>query len=478
MVSLFTDRASLTALKTLSNVKADGNAIRQELSSGLAVASAKDNAAFFLVANTTRSDITIQTGIRENLTLALNAVKTGLAGIEAIGRSVDQIRSALIVAQAGGDASALGLAVDEQLKLIKDTIRTASFAGMNLLQSGTSRTIVSGLDRGAAGFSFDTLALESAALDARPLDSELNAEGFLEEDGLLVFEAENYYIANAGDGHSWGSSAYGGFVHVADESNGHDAWMTEAQVENNAPELRYRATLTTPGTYYVWVRGVAEANPRGNSDSIHIGLNGQRLTQDGGLTGFGSSPSWGRRDTYTGNAVSFTVTGPGTYDVNIWAREDGVSVDKIILTQDAGYVPTGTGPAENQFVTPGADYLMDPAFGQERRETAGFIELIERVRPEEASVNFRTALTLLDAAESKLRRAASKLGGLEGRIVRQQEYLQDLNQGLEQSVGALVDSELDELSGRLAANQIAEALATQALASANDRKRIVLDLFN
>ncbi|MEM7670885.1 MAG: flagellin, partial [Pseudomonadota bacterium] len=425
----------------------------------------------------TRGDIEVVRGIRENLNLARGAVTTALSGIGAIQNNIDNIRDALIMAQSGQAAvPQLSKAVDEQMKAIHDTIDAADFSGTNLLKTGQDQTIISGLDRTGGGYSFETMTLGSAALDNRPLDLFLNGEGYLETGGQLVFEAENYYVAETGDGHFWeNAAARPGFIRV-DDQGPNNFWASEAAVAN-APEVRYRATLQTPGTYYVWVRGVADANPRGNSDSIHIGLNGQRLTQDGGLTGFGAGPTWGRRDTYTGQAVQFDVNSAGVYDINIWAREDGVAIDKIILTQDPGYVPSGTGPAENQFVTPGVDYLMDPAEGKAHREAAGFIELIERVRPEEAAVNFRTALTLLDAAEAKLRRAASGLGATERRIIDQQEFLQQTEQGLEGAVGALVDAELDELSSRLQATQVREQLAALSLSINNGRKSLVLRLF-
>lgn len=478
MTSIFTDRASLTALRTLRKAGNDADEVRQQLASGLKIDEAKDNPAFFVVAAATRGDVEVVRGIRDNLNLARGAVTTALSAIGAIQSNVDNIRGALIMAQSGqGAIPELSKAVDEQLKAIFDTIDAADFSGTNLLKTGQDRTTISGLDRTGGGYSFQTMNLDSAALDNRPLDTFLNGEGYLETGGQLVFEAENYYVAETGDGHFWEAAASRpGFMRV-DDQGPDNFWATEAAVAN-APELRYRATLQTPGTYYVWVRGVADGASRGNSDSIHIGLNGQRLTQDGGLTGFGGSPGWGRRDTYTGQAVQFDVTSAGVYDINIWAREDGVAIDKIILTQDPGYVPSGTGPAENQFVTPGADYLMDPALGQERREAAGFIELIERVRPEEAELNFRTALTLLDAAESKLRRAASGLGALERRIVGQQEFLRQTEQGLEGAVGALVDAELDELSTDLQATDVREQLASLSLSIYNSRKSLVLRLFS
>jgi len=478
MSGLLVDRSSLTALSTLRTASAAREEAQSQLSTGLKINEAKDNAAYFLVANTTRSDTVILQGIRENLTIARNGIATALAGIASIQQNVDNIRDAIIVAQQGDIAiPQLSRAVEEQVQAIKDVINGADFAGTNYLQQGNNQTIVSGLDRTGGGFSFDTLDVRSAALDDRPLDLFLNGEGYLETGGELVFEAENYYIAEDGDGHFWEpAAARPGFIRV-DDQGPNNGWVSQADVENNAPEVRYRATLQNPGTYYVWVRGVADANPRGNSDSIHIGLNGQRLTQDGGLTGFGGSPNWARRDTYTGQAVRFDVTSAGVYDINIWAREDGVAIDKIILTQDPGYVLTGTGPAENQFVAPGADYLMDPAEGADRREAAGFIELIERVLPEEAAANFRTALTLLDAAQAKLNRAAAGLGATESRILRQQQFLRDLGDGLDQSIGALVEADLDELSSEVVATQIREQFAIDALTRTNERRSLLLQLF-
>jgi len=37
----------------------------------------------------------------------------------------------------------------------------------------------------------------------------------------------------------------------------------------------------------------------------------------------------------------------GEHTINIYGREDGVRVDKIVLTKDIDYTPTGDGPAES-----------------------------------------------------------------------------------------------------------------------------------
>ena len=37
----------------------------------------------------------------------------------------------------------------------------------------------------------------------------------------------------------------------------------------------------------------------------------------------------------------------GEHEINIWMREDGSRVDKIVLTTDSGFTPTDEGPSES-----------------------------------------------------------------------------------------------------------------------------------
>jgi hypothetical protein len=41
----------------------------------------------------------------------------------------------------------------------------------------------------------------------------------------------------------------------------------------------------------------------------------------------------------------------GRHVFNVWMREDGTIIDKIVLTSNSGYTPTGTGPAESELIT-------------------------------------------------------------------------------------------------------------------------------
>jgi hypothetical protein len=46
--------------------------------------------------------------------------------------------------------------------------------------------------------------------------------------------------------------------------------------------------------------------------------------------------------------TTIEVPSAGTHTVNFWMREDGFLMDKIIITSDQAFSPTGTGPAESE----------------------------------------------------------------------------------------------------------------------------------
>jgi hypothetical protein len=111
-------------------------------------------------------------------------------------------------------------------------------------------------------------------------------------------------------------------------------------VPANSPRLDYRIRFTKAGTHYVWIRGLAPTN---GDDTIHVGLDGRPRGVLAGLKPFYSWSSQG----LSGARVTIHVNKPGLHTLNIWAREDGAAIDKIVLTTSAGFKPRGVGPAES-----------------------------------------------------------------------------------------------------------------------------------
>ena len=109
-----------------------------------------------------------------------------------------------------------------------------------------------------------------------------------------------------------------------------------------SPELGYTINFTIPGTYTVWLRGYA---PNGAGDSVYVGLDEQPVTR---LTGFPPRQwSWANQD-QAGNRVTISVTAAGHHSLRLWRREDGLRLDRVVLTTDSGYNPSDLGPTESQ----------------------------------------------------------------------------------------------------------------------------------
>jgi hypothetical protein len=106
-----------------------------------------------------------------------------------------------------------------------------------------------------------------------------------------------------------------------------------------SPELRYSINFTTTGTYYTWLRGYAS---NGGGDSVYVSLNDQPAAT---LTGFAPRQwSWANSNASQGGRFTIQVTTPGLHTLHIWQREDGLRLDRILLTTNSSYIPSGNGP--------------------------------------------------------------------------------------------------------------------------------------
>jgi len=117
------------------------------------------------------------------------------------------------------------------------------------------------------------------------------------------------------------------------------------------PRLDYVMSFSIPGTYYVHVR---HNSPSGSDDSVFFGFDGNTNISTWHLYNKGDSWSWdGHRDR------TFEITTPGEHVLNMYLREGGTPVDKIIITNDPDYVPTGEGPLLTNVDAPLAQYTQD-----------------------------------------------------------------------------------------------------------------------
>ena len=171
---------------------------------------------------------------------------------------------------------------------------------------------------------------------------------FAESNGLISIEAEHFSSSVGRSGNSWSvvndGSASGG--QQVDTSN-NDAQGFNEDYTGTSSELTYDIQFDAAGTYYVWVRGEADDS---RSDSVHIGINGEAVSTGSRIDFDGTSHDWAGNRMDGAGRVTIQVDAPGVHQLNLWMREDGTAVDKIVISDDVNYTPSGSGPDELNYV--------------------------------------------------------------------------------------------------------------------------------
>jgi uncharacterized repeat protein (TIGR01451 family) len=185
--------------------------------------------------------------------------------------------------------------------------------------------------------------------------------------GLVSMEAEHFQTSvAASSGHEWlpAGAEFGGY-----SGTGALRALPEDNVSNNtsyanvSPRLDYQVNFALTGTHYIWVRMQA---PSLGSDSFHVGLNGQEVGNGTNMRGPVTGGYVWAGTKANGSRASLSIGTAGLHTVNVWMRESGTVIDKVILTPDAAFDPStingGLGPNESVRATPtGADLSVTKA---------------------------------------------------------------------------------------------------------------------
>jgi hypothetical protein len=168
--------------------------------------------------------------------------------------------------------------------------------------------------------------------------AECAATVYVLADGLVSIEAEHFHARAAGATDAWETGDVAGIsgarcVEVGPEDGDH--WTSD--VESTAPRLDYAVQFPDAGSYYFYVRADPGMTAR-SSDSCFVAIDGVLNPVE--LT-FGIT-----RGAWLWSERVIDVASAGVHTVSIYAREDGLRVDKLVLSSVARTL-TGNGPAES-----------------------------------------------------------------------------------------------------------------------------------
>jgi flagellin-like hook-associated protein FlgL len=145
MTSIMTNNSAIAALSTLRSISKDMEDTQNRVSTGYRVSDASDNAAYWSIATTMRSDNKALSTVQDALGLAAAKTDTAFTGLNAAIDVVSEIKAKLVAAREPGvDKTKIDSELTELKNQLVSISESASFSGQNWLYNddATANTTV------------------------------------------------------------------------------------------------------------------------------------------------------------------------------------------------------------------------------------------------------------------------------------------------------------------------------------------------
>jgi flagellin len=419
-----TNASAMTALKTLQMTNKSLDQTENRISTGYKVATASDNAAYWSIATTMRSDNKALSTVQDALGLGAATVDVAYTAMDSVKDVLDQIKTKLVSAtQPGVDKAKIQSDITELKNQIKTYATSASFSGNNWLSVDSSASSYSATQSVVSSFN-------------RSSDNQVSISTIdIDITKISLFNADTTTGATQGllDGGTSGQGTSATF--------GYDAGTTNAMNDGGKFTV---SVAVDGGTAQNIDITVADAGSF-TLDDLVAGLN----ATTGGLSGATASKS------ADGTKLVLTSNSTGT--------TSSVQITGVTATLADG---STSSDASLGFTT------MAAATGA---ATGGGIMSIDITNASAAQLKSYT--DMVESMSQDVTTAAANLGSVKSRIDMQQDFVKNLMDAVDRGVGALVDADMSQESTRLQALQTQQQLGIQALSIANSNSQSILSLF-
>ncbi|MCZ7468420.1 MULTISPECIES: flagellin [Rhizobium/Agrobacterium group] len=444
MTSILTNVAAMSALQTLRSIGQNMETTQDRVSSGQRVGEASDNAAYWSIATTMRSDNGALSAVQDALGLGAAKVDTAYSGMESSIDVVKEIKNKLVAAREPGvDKSKIQEEISQLQDQLKSISSSSSFSGENWLQAKVSdgtgkltdvtKQVVGSFIRDSGGnvsvktinvaLSNDTVLFDTSSGAAKDKQGILDSFASYSSTGAY----KNFEITT-GVGAAKATTVKAAMV------------FTEAQLKGLTP-----AAAATPVTAVADATTglVVVANASAAENGAYLKIGDDQFVKVMG-------------DGTTGNATTVDTAQVTAGTVAIGTTKDGKNV----------YLETG---ANNQLAKALNYSLTSLDITKDLVGPTGVTLTAEQSL--DAMVSF------VDKQLQSMTSAAADLGSVKMRIELQENFVNKLTDSLDKGIGRLVDAEMNEESTRLKALQTQQQLAVQALSIANNDSQSILSLF-
>jgi flagellin len=139
MASILVNPSAITALQSLRKTQNSLGTAQREISTGLKISSASDNASTWAIAESMKSDKSVLMTVSDSLSGAESALNVASAAVKSAIDVMTKIKSNVAQAQAPGADMAKILTSIEQLgKQLSSVVSSATFTGLNFLDGSAT----------------------------------------------------------------------------------------------------------------------------------------------------------------------------------------------------------------------------------------------------------------------------------------------------------------------------------------------------
>jgi len=176
MSSINTNLAAMTALQSLNKTMSSMQTTQGNISTGHRVDTASDNAAYWSIATTMRSDNSALSTVSDALNLGASTIDVATAGLNAAISVTSQIKAKLVAAaQPGLDRNKIQSEVKQLQNQLKSIADSAVFSGQNWLSTDSSAAGFNGIKSVVSSYSHDaTGAVNVGTIDVTAVDKTAN----------------------------------------------------------------------------------------------------------------------------------------------------------------------------------------------------------------------------------------------------------------------------------------------------------------
>ena len=157
MTSVNTNASALTALRTLQATQSQLETTQSRISTGYKIGEAKDNAAYWAISTTLKSDNKSLSTVKDALGLGASTVDTAYQGLTKAKDVLDEIKSKLTAAtQDGVNRNTIQNEISQLQDQLKSIASSSVFSGENWLSVDSSVSTFSAMKSVVASFSRDS----------------------------------------------------------------------------------------------------------------------------------------------------------------------------------------------------------------------------------------------------------------------------------------------------------------------------------